>query len=393
MNGFDIILGIPLLYAAYRGFREGIIVQLGGIAGLFIGVYFAFRHSSAVGQWLHTDPPIAAAVGFVVILLAVLLVMALLGHLIKGIFKLAGLGPIDAIGGILLGVLSAKYTGKWLDGIIRVLSYLGIVSPAFVWGVLFMLLFGYLIPILPTTGRIGQSVAAPAVITGMYTVDFLLAGNVAGWWDAFRHLILPSISAFTMGLGVLVATVPIGSILGLIAGYWRGRWFSTLIMRITDVFLALPPIILALCVCAVLRPTLLNSLLAMCFAWWPWYTRLTYSMATSLRNEMYIKSAELLGASKVHILFREILPNCTGSILTKATLDMGWVILNGATLSFVGLGEQPPAPALGTMVSDGAKYLPAQWWISIFPALAIMLIVLGFNLMGDGVKDMLSGKE
>ena len=104
MNGFDIILGIPLLYAAYRGFREGIIVQLGGIAGLFIGVYFAFRHSSAVGQWLHTDPPIAAAVGFVVILLAVLLVMALLGHLIKGIFKLAGLGPIDAIGGILLGV-------------------------------------------------------------------------------------------------------------------------------------------------------------------------------------------------------------------------------------------------------------------------------------------------
>ena len=105
MNGFDIILGIPLLYAAYRGFREGIIVQLGGIAGLFIGVYFAFRHSSAVGQWLHTDPPIAAAVGFVVILLAVLLVMALLGHLIKGIFKLAGLGPIDAIGGILLGVI------------------------------------------------------------------------------------------------------------------------------------------------------------------------------------------------------------------------------------------------------------------------------------------------
>ena len=117
------------------------------------------------------------------------------------------------------------------------------------------------------------------------------------------------------------------------------------------------------------------------------------AMATSLRNEMYVKSSELLGASKAHILFKEILPNCTGSILTKATLDMGWVILTGATLSFVGLGEQPPTPALGTMVSDGAKYLPTQWWISIFPALAIMLIVLGFNLMGDGVKDMLSGKE
>ena len=193
-------------------------------------------------------------------------------------------------------------------------------------------------------------------------------------------------SAFTMGLGVLLATVPLGSILGLVAGYWKDKWFSTLIMRVTDVFLALPPMILALAVGAILRPTLFNSMMAMSIAWWPWYTRLTYGMGTSLRNEMYVKSAELLGASKGHIIFKELLPNCFGSILTKMTLDMGWVILTGATLSFVGMGEQPPTPALGTMVSDGAKYLPAQWWISIFPALAIMVIVLGFNLMGDGVK-------
>lgn len=198
--------------------------------------------------------------------------------------------------------------------------------------------------------------------------------------------------AFTLGLGVLVATVPVGSVLGLIAGYWKDTWFSVLIMRVTDVFLALPPMILALCVCAILRPTLFNSMMAMCIAWWPWYTRLTYGMATSLRNEMYVKSAELLGASKAHIIFRELLPNCYGSILTKMTLDMGWVILTGATLSFVGMGEQPPTPALGNMVSEGAKYLPAQWWISIFPALGIMVIVLGFNLMGDGIKDMLSGE-
>ncbi|HHX27938.1 MAG: ABC transporter permease [Bacillota bacterium] len=198
--------------------------------------------------------------------------------------------------------------------------------------------------------------------------------------------------AFTLGLGVLLATVPLGSILGLVAGYWKERWFSTVIMRVTDVFLALPPMILALCVCAIMRPTLFNSMMAMCVAWWPWYTRLTYGMATSLRNEMYVKSAELLGASKSHIIFKELLPNCYGSILTKMTLDMGWVILTGATLSFVGLGEQPPTPALGNMVSEGAKYLPAQWWISIFPALAIMVIVLGFNLMGDGIKDMLSGE-
>ena len=104
------------------------------------------------------------------------------------------------VGGILFGVLSAKYTGKWLDGLIRVLSYLGIVSPAFVWGVLFMLLFGYLIPILPTTGRISMSMAAPPTVTGLFTVDYLLRGNVTGWWDAFKHLILPAIALMLGGM-------------------------------------------------------------------------------------------------------------------------------------------------------------------------------------------------
>jgi peptide/nickel transport system permease protein len=227
-----------------------------------------------------------------------------------------------------------------------------------------------------------------------------IAPNSTYWMgtDVFGRDIMSRIfyafrGALTMGIGVLVVVVPIGGILGLIAGYWKGKWVSTLIMRITDVFLALPPLILALCVSAILRPTLFNSMMAICVSWWPWYTRLVYGMATTLRNELYVKSAELLGASKGHILFREILPNCLGPIFTKMTLDMGWVILTGASLSFVGLGEQPPIPALGTMVSDGAKFLPAQWWIAIFPALAIMVVVLGFNLMGDGVKDMLSSEE
>lgn len=227
-----------------------------------------------------------------------------------------------------------------------------------------------------------------------------IAPNSTYWMgtDVFGRDIMSRIfyafrGALTMGIGVLIVVVPIGGILGLIAGYWNGKWISTLIMRVTDIFLALPPLILALCVCAILRPTLFNSMMAVCVSWWPWYTRLVYGMATTLRNELYVKSAELLGASKGHILFREILPNCLGPIFTKMTLDMGWVILTGASLSFVGLGEQPPIPALGTMVSDGAKFLPAQWWIAIFPALAIMVVVLGFNLMGDGVKDMLSSEE
>lgn len=258
--------------------------------------------------------------------------------------------------------------------------------------VLFVLILAIFQPLIaPYPDHVG-SVVDFANASKAPCKEYLMGTDTVGR-DIMSRVFFAYRSAFTMGLGVLLVTVPIGSILGLIAGYWKEKWFSTLIMRITDVFLALPPMILALCVCAIMRPTLFNSMMAMCIAWWPWYTRLTYGMGTSLRNEMYIKSAELLGASKAHIIFKEILPNCFGSIFTKMTLDMGWVILTGATLSFVGLGEQPPTPALGTMVSDGAKYLPTQWWIAIFPALAIMVIVLGFNLMGDGVKDMLSGDE
>lgn len=221
---------------------------------------------------------------------------------------------------------------------------------------------------------------------------YLLGTDIFGR-DVLSRIMYAFRGALTMGIGVLAIVVPIGSVLGLIAGYWKGRPISNFIMRVTDVFLALPPLILALCVGAILRPTLFNSMIAICVSWWPWYTRLLYGMVTSLRNELYVKSAELLGASNFHILFKEILPNCLGPILTKMTLDMGWVILNGAALSFVGLGEQPPTPALGSMVADGAKFLPDQWWISVFPAIAIVIIVLGFNLVGDGVNDMFSAGE
>ena len=112
-----------------------------------------------------------------------------------------------------------------------------------------------------------------------------------------------------------------------------------------------------------------------------------------MRSEFFVVSAELIGASKFHILFREILSNCISPIFTKISLDMGWVILIGSSLSFVGLGAQPPTPDLGTMVADGSKYLPDQWWIAVFPALAIVLVVLGFNLLGDGLRDMLGAEE
>ncbi len=196
-----------------------------------------------------------------------------------------------------------------------------------------------------------------------------------------------------MGVVVLSLVVPPGVILGLIAGYYRGTWIETLIMRITDIFLAVPPLILALAVCSVLTPSVFNAMMAISLMWWPWYTRLVYGLASSLKHEFFVQAAEVTGASKFHILFREILPNCVSSIFTKMSLDMGWVILIGSALSFVGLGAQPPTPDLGTMVADGAKYLPDQWWIAVFPALAIMITVLGFNLLGDGFRDLFALEE
>jgi peptide/nickel transport system permease protein len=207
--------------------------------------------------------------------------------------------------------------------------------------------------------------------------------------DIFSRIIFAFRGALIMAVVVLALAVPPGVLLGLIAGYFQNTWIDTVIMRITDIFLGVPPLILALAIAAMLKPTLMNAMIAVTVMWWPWYTRLVYGMASSVRNEYFVIAADLTGASKFHILFREILLNCLSPVFTKMALDVGWVILIGASLSFVGLGEQPPIPALGQMVSDGARYMPTFWWMTIFPALAIVLAILGFNLMGDGFRDML----
>ncbi|MGB9896941.1 ABC transporter permease [Thermanaerothrix sp.] len=207
--------------------------------------------------------------------------------------------------------------------------------------------------------------------------------------DLLSRIIFAFRGALIMAVVVLALAVPPGVLLGLVAGYFQGRWIDTMIMRITDVFLGVPPLILALAIASVLEPNLMNAMIAVTVMWWPWYTRLVYGMASSVKNEYFVIAAELNGASKFHIIFREILPNCLSPIFTKMALDVGWVILIGASLSFVGLGEQPPTPALGQMVSDGARYMPTFWWMTVFPALAIVLAILGFNLTGDGIRDML----
>lgn len=210
--------------------------------------------------------------------------------------------------------------------------------------------------------------------------------------DIFSRVIFGYRFSLLMGIVVLAIVVPIGVITGLVAGYFQNTWLDTLIMRITDIFLAVPPLILALSVASILEPNLFNAMLAVCLTWWPWYTRLVYSLTTGMRNEFFVRSAEVTGASTWHILLREILPNCVSPIFTKMSLDMGWVIIIGASLSFVGLGVQPPRPGLGTMVASGTRYLPDQWWISVFPALAIVFVVLGFNLLGDGLRDLFAAE-
>lgn len=191
---------------------------------------------------------------------------------------------------------------------------------------------------------------------------------------------------------VLAIAVPIGTVLGLAAGYFGG-WTETIIMRVTDIALAIPPLIMALAVAAVLSPSLMNAMLAISALWWTWHARLVYSLTRQIRAQEYVEAAETLGASKLHILFREILPNCIGPIAVKTSLDAGFVILVGAALSFLGLGIQPPTPDLGTMVASGAGFLPNYWWESVMPGCVILVLALGFNLLGDGLRDLFDVEE
>ena len=211
--------------------------------------------------------------------------------------------------------------------------------------------------------------------------------------DILSRVIFGFREALGMGVVVLALVVPVGVLMGLVAGYFHGTWIDTVIMRLTDIFLAVPPLVLALAIASVLKPNLFNAMMAVSLMWWPWYTRLVYGLTSALRNEFFVASAETSGAGTSHILFRELLPNMISPIFTKMSLDMGWVIIIGSMLSYVGLGVQPPKPGLGTMVASGAKFLPDLWWISVFPGLAIVVIVLGFNLLGDGLRDLFAAEE
>jgi peptide/nickel transport system permease protein len=206
--------------------------------------------------------------------------------------------------------------------------------------------------------------------------------------DVLTRVIFGYRVSLMLVVGVLGVAVPFGIVLGLMAGYFGG-WTETIIMRFTDVMLALPPLVMALAITAVLSPNLVNAMIAITLLWWTWHTRLIYRIVKGQMNEDYVEAARVAGASHAHILFRELLPNCFSAIAVKISLDAGFVILFGASLSFLGLGIQPPTPDLGTMVATGSEYMPEMWWQAVMPGLAILYAILGFNLLGDGLRDML----
>ena len=210
--------------------------------------------------------------------------------------------------------------------------------------------------------------------------------------DLFTRIVFAFRTSLLLAVVVLVIAVPIGVVIGLIAGY-TGGWVDYVLMRITDVFLSIPPLVLAMSIMGLLEPSLTNGMLAVTAMWWPWYTRLVYNIVRSEREEGYVLAAEVVGASRWHIMFREILPNCVPAIITKMTLDCGFVILIASSLSFLGLGVQPPTPDLGSMVAEGANYLPDSWWLTVFPGLAILIAVFGFNLLGDALRDILGSES
>jgi peptide/nickel transport system permease protein len=191
---------------------------------------------------------------------------------------------------------------------------------------------------------------------------------------------------------VIGSAIAIGVPLGVISGYFGGI-IDDIIMRVTDIFLAVPALLLALAFATVLPPSIFSTMIAIGIAWWPWYVRLVHGEAASVRGRRYIESCQALGLPEWRIVLRHVLPNAITPVLVQASLDFGGVILTAAALSFLGLGSQDPTPDWGLMVSEGQIYFPNQWWIVTFPAVAIMITAIGFNLLGDGVRERLDPRR
>lgn len=209
--------------------------------------------------------------------------------------------------------------------------------------------------------------------------------------DIFSRVILGARSALIIAFGVVGLSMLIGVPLGLYAGYGRG-FGPSVVMRVTDLFLAVPQLILALAVAQLLSRGLESAMIALSLTYWPFFTRTAYSETLRIRSSLFVEALEGLGASPLRIVAYHILPNIAAPVIVRATIGMGFMILTAATLGFLGIGATPPSPEWGLMVAESRQYLPQSWWFAAFPGFAILLTVLGFNLLGDGLCDLVDPK-
>jgi peptide/nickel transport system permease protein len=206
--------------------------------------------------------------------------------------------------------------------------------------------------------------------------------------DVFSRTVIGARIALVIAFVTVACAMLIGVPLGLVAGYFGG-WVGQLIMRLTDVFLAVPQLLLALVFASVLKPSVATAMIALTLTYWPLFCRVVYSETRRVAVSPFIDALQAQGSSAARIVFLHILPNTAPVIIVRATIGMGVTILVAAALGFLGLGAAPPLPEWGLMVAESQRYLPSGWWISLFPGLAILVTVLGFNLLGDALRDVI----
>ncbi len=253
---------------------------------------------------------------------------------------------------------------------------------------IFVALFAYQVAPNPEEGQ-GKTHAANTLLPP--SADHPFGTDKLGR-DILSRVIMGSRPALMIPIGVVLFAVFIGAPLGALAGY-KGGWIDEVIMRITDLFLAFPSLLLAMAIASALGRGWEKAALALIISWWPWYTRIARGVTISLKGRYFVEAAQAIGVSDTLIIFRHILPNTISPILVQATVDLGTVILAMGGLAFLGLGTQPPFPDWGLMISDGRTYVLDQWWIATFPGIAIFVIVLAFNLIGDTLRDVFDPRQ
>lgn len=227
-------------------------------------------------------------------------------------------------------------------------------------------------------------------MTGNAHGHFWLGTDAIGR-DILSRLLFGARYSLFVGFFVVVLALSVGVILGLLAG-WFGGWIDTVIMRVMDVILAFPSLLLALVFVAILGPGLINAMIAIAIVYQPHFARLTRAAVLGERSKDYVMAAQVAGAGNMRLMFRTVLPNCLAPLIVQGTMSFSNAILDVAALGFLGMGAQPPTPEWGTMLSEAREFILRAWWVVTFPGLAILITVLAINLMGDGLRDALDPK-